>query len=182
MLLLQRQALERLQQEKRSWQQKVGELSGRVDQLLLDKAQLEQALATNTRATAPLAEEQTRELLRLRGEAGQWHLQERQLEQSRWNEMQAAQAKLPEAEALYARLTNFGDLVSSVELQRARFKVELLRAQAGGNSGEVAQVRLRQAEEELTRATELRRQSLISQTEYDEALRKVVLLRSSQQP
>ncbi len=73
-------------------------------------------------------------------------------------------------------------LVSDQELDQARFAVELLKAQAEGDTAGAARVRLQQAEAELARAAELRRQSLISQTKYDEAHRKVESLRGAAEP
>ena len=94
--------------------------------------------------------------------------------------MQAAQAKISNAETEFARLTKLHskNLVSAAELEQARLELELLKAQAKGDAAEVARVRLQQAEAELTRAVELRKQSLISQTEYDEAVRKVESVRA----
>jgi hypothetical protein len=69
------------------------------------------------------------------------------------------------------------NLVSVAELDHARFALELLKAQAKGDTAGVARIRVEQAESELSRAAELRSQSLLSQTEYDEALRKVESVR-----
>jgi hypothetical protein len=68
-------------------------------------------------------------------------------------------------------------VVSEQELLKAQFGVEVLEAAAEGDQAQETQVRLRYAETELARATELRRQSLISQAEYDEAAKKVEALK-----
>jgi multidrug resistance efflux pump len=53
----------------------------------------------------------------------------------------------------------------------------LLKAEANGDKPLAAQIRLQEAEQDFARATELRKQSLISQSEYDDAARKVASLR-----
>ena len=176
MLVTQQRDLNRLRQENRLLQQEVDGLIARADQLTEEKERLSTLIsADEANARAPLAPEQFSELLRLRGDVGRLRLQEREIEQSRRDQMQAAQAKLTNSEVELARIMMLHSehLVSGAELSRARFSVELLKAEAQGDMAEAARIRLRQAEEELARAAELRGQSLISQQEYDEALRKV---------
>jgi multidrug resistance efflux pump len=98
--------------------------------------------------------------------------------------MQAAQAKVPDAEAELERMTKLFDakVVSTSEFTQAKYKLEVLRAEAKGDSTEAARVRLRQAEEELSRATELHKLSLISQSEFDQAAKKVESLRTVARP
>jgi hypothetical protein len=177
MLVTQQHALHHLRQENRLLQQQ-------ADQLTEEKGRLSMLIvAHEPNAGAPLAREQFSELLRLRGGVGRLSLQEREIEQSRRDQMQAAQAKLPDAEAQFARLTKLHseNLVSVVELDQSRFALELLEAQARGDATEVARLRVHQAEAELARAAELRSQSLISQAEYDEALRKVGSVRAEKE-
>lgn len=181
MLVRQQQALDRLRGQNRSLQQQVDGLTTQADQLAEEKERLSRlAAAQEAKAGIPLAREQFSELLRLRGKVGSLRLQEREIEQSRRERMQAAQEKLTNAEVDLARLTkaHSENLVSSAELTNAWFTVELLKAEARGDTASAAQVRLQQAAEELARASELRSQSLISQTEYDQALRKVESLRA----
>jgi len=73
-------------------------------------------------------------------------------------------------------------VVSTSEFSEAKYKLEALKAEAKGDSTEVARIRLRQAEEELARATELHKLSLISQTEFDQAAKKVESLRTGARP
>jgi len=176
-----RRALDRVQQENTLLRQQIDELMAHSEQLAAEKARLSIALAAGRTTTdTPVPQAPSREALRLRGEVGRLRLQDRESEQARCEQMQAAQAKLTNAEVELARLTmaHSEKLVSSAELTNAWFTVELLRAEARGDTAGAAQVRLQQAEEELARATELRSQSLISQTEYDQAVRKVESLRA----
>ncbi len=184
LLVVQQQSLNRVRQENRILRQRVDVLTMQAEQLTDEKDRLSHSIALReANAGTPLAEQQFSELLRLRGEVGRLRLQEREIEQSRRGQMQAAQAKLADAQGVYARLKNLPEnLVSAADLRQARFKVELLQAQAKGDPAEVSRVRLRQAQEELTRATQLRSQSLISQTEYDEAVRKVELIKAGAEP
>jgi hypothetical protein len=162
-------------------QQQVQGLSTESDQLAAEKEQLAKLVASQTaKADAPPGQEQSGELLRLRGEAGRLHIEDREREQARRDEMEIARAKLPEAEAELARLTKlYSDkLVSPQELSQATVAVELLKAEAKGDKAEAARIRLRQAEEELARASQLRSQSAISQADYLEAVHKVESLRA----
>jgi hypothetical protein len=181
MIVIQHQALDRVRQENRLLQEQVDGLSAQSEQLTAEKERLSKLTAApQAKAGVPAAQEPSREMLRLRGEVGRLRLQERDAEQSLRDEMQAAQAKLANAEAELARLTKLHSekLVSEIELSQAKFALESLKAEAKGDKTEAAQIRLRQAEEELARAAELRTQSLISQTEYDDAARKVESLRA----
>jgi multidrug resistance efflux pump len=146
-----------------------------------EKEQLSKPVAAqNAKAATPQAQEQTGELLRLRGEVGRLHLQDREQEQVRRDELEIARAKIPDAEAELARLTKlYSDkLISTQELSHATVVVELLKADANGDKAEAARFRLRQAEEELARSAQLRSQSAISQGEYLEAVRKAESLRA----
>ncbi len=181
MLVMQHQALDRVRQQNRLLQQQVDGLIAQADQLTEERDRLSSLIvAHEAKTSAPVAREQLSELLRLRGDVGRLLLQEREIEQSRRDQMQAAQAKQPNAESELARLTKLHsmNLVSAAELDQARFGLELLKAQANGDVVEIGRIRLQQAEAELARAAELRKQSLISQTEYDEALRKVDSVRA----
>jgi len=176
-----RRTLDRAQQENASLRQQIDVLMAQSEQLGAEKARLASALAAGrTTMETPLPQETSREVLRLRGEVGRLRLQDRDIEQGRREQMQAAQMKLRNAEVELARLTTAHSekLVSSAELSIARFTVQLLRAEARGDTAGAAQVRLQQAEEELARATELHSQFLISQTEFDQAVRKVESLRA----
>src|SRR5712671_5677810 len=147
-------ALQALNRE-RLLQQQVDELVAHANQLAAENRRLSMVIAAQpTNAGAPLPPEPSREMLRLRGEVGRLRLQERDAEQSLRDQMQAAQAKLTNAEVQLARVTKLHseNLVSGVELSQARFTVELLKAEAKGDQAEAAQIRLRQAEEELARA------------------------------
>jgi hypothetical protein len=158
-------------------------LQSRVDDLL---AQQERALAVAEQAATSLVsastaprEDVSRELMQLRGEAARLRLQDRQAEELRQEQMRAAQAKLKAAEVDAARLATLHaeGVVSSAELSKARFTVEILQAEARGDVAEATKVRLRQAEDELARAAELRKESLISEADYQQAVRKVNALR-----
>lgn len=180
---LHRRALDRVQQENTFLRQQVDELMAQTEQLAAEKARLSSAMAEsrkNTDTAAP--QEPSRELLRLRGEVSRLRVQDRDVEQARREQMQAAQTKLPKAEVELARLTKAYSekLVGSAELSKAKFIVELLRAEARGDTAEATRVRLEQAQEELARATELRDQSLISQTEYDQVVREVESVRAGE--
>jgi hypothetical protein len=184
-LVLQGQALRRARQENRLLHQHLDNLTAQADQLGAEKERLLKVIAAQqANAGAPLAGDQSGELLRLRGEVGRSRLVDREVEQSRRDQMQAAQAKLTNAEAQVARLTELYSekLVSAQELDEAKFALELLKAEAKGDSAEAAQIRLRHAEVQLARLAKLRSQSLISQTEYDEAVRRAESLRTGTEP
>lgn len=152
-------------------------------QLVDAAARAEELVAENARlsasATAAIPEPPSRELLRLRGEAGRLRVAEREAQQVRLTEMQAAQAKLTNAEVELARMMKLYSekVVTVADLNRARHNVEVLKAEAKGDAAEVARVRLREAEEELALATELRKRGVMSHAEYEEAVRKLELLR-----
>ena len=176
MFVVQQQALKRVRQQNGLLQQQVDELTAQAKQLADERERVSKLIAVQeANAGSPLAPEPSSELLRLRGEVGRLRLQERESEQSRRDEMQAAQAQIPNAETELARLTKLHskNLISTAELEQARSNLELLKAQAKGDAAEVPRVKLQQAEAELARADELRKRSLISQTEYDEAVRKL---------
>jgi multidrug resistance efflux pump len=72
--------------------------------------------------------------------------------------------------------------MSETEYNQARYAVDVARAELRGDEVEAGQIKLRQAEEELTRAAELRSQSRISEEEYNEAVLRVELLRVGTKP
>jgi hypothetical protein len=173
-LIYQRQELKRAHRENSLLQEQGSRLTAQVEELASEKGRLAKLIETQSTNA-----EQSSELLRLRGQAGRIQLQERETEQSRREQMRAAQAKLTAAEVQLGRMTKLHseNLVSADQLSQARFAAEVLRAEARGDKAEVFQIRLRQAEEQLANAAELHRQSLISQVEYDEAVRRVEALR-----
>ena len=84
--------------------------------------------------------------------------------------MRAAQITLPYAKAEFERLKALpAGAVSTQQLTQAGFAAELLEAEAEGDASKAAQVRLRQAEEELELLTEPYGQQLVSETEYNKA-------------
>ena len=70
-------------------------------------------------------------------------------------------------------------LISDSDFSAAKFAVEVLQAEAKGDTAEAPRARLRQAELDLSRADDLRSKNLISHTEYDKAVRKVATLRAA---
>jgi hypothetical protein len=185
-LVLQRQSLNRVQQENQSLRQQFDDLMARAEQLAAEKQQLSIFIGANQANAGALSpQEASKDVLRLRGEVARLRVLEKAAEQSLRLKMQAAQEQLTNAEVELARLTKLHSegAMSATDLSRAKFTVEALQAEAKGDMAEVARIRLRQAEEELSRAAELRSSnSLISQTEYDEAVHRVELLRAGTAP
>lgn len=97
-LVLQRQALNHVRQENRLLLQRVEELVAQTGQLTAETERLSKLTEAQHPKDGLLPQEQFAELLRLRGEVGRLHLQDREAEQSRRDRMQGAQAKLPDAE------------------------------------------------------------------------------------
>ena len=67
--------------------------------------------------------------------------------------------------------------ISEPELSHAQFAVQLLNAEANGDKPLAARIRLQEAEQDLARATKMLNVGVISQSEYDDAARKVESLR-----
>ncbi|HZJ17829.1 MAG TPA: biopolymer transporter ExbD [Chthoniobacteraceae bacterium] len=88
--------------------------------------------------------------------------------------------ELERAEATLARLAKLrsGNFVSSQEVDEAKMKVEVLKAEIAGDKTGATRARLAHAETELKRATELSGQKLISQQEVDEMRMKVEVLKA----
>lgn len=180
-LVSQSQTVERLRRENLSLKQQLDDLTAQVDQLSGEKEGLLKLIPDQQEQMAsPLAQNQLAELLRLRGEVGRLHVElnraeqsnpGKQAEQVNQEQVQAALAKLPDAEAKLERLAKLHSdgLVSDTELTQAEFAVRVLKAEATGDKTEVAQIKLQQAEAEFERAGKLREQSVISQQEYEEA-------------
>ena len=61
---------------------------------------------------------------------------------------------------------NAEHLVSQQELDEARFKVERIRAELAGDDIEALRIGVRQAEADFQRASELRKQDFISESEF----------------
>jgi hypothetical protein len=180
LLVLQHQAWTCLRLENGTLQQQLRDLSAQVDQLTAEKERLAKLMESPEVAPGtPPDTEQRSELLRLRGQLGRLRVETREADQAHLTAMRTAQAKIPDAELKVAQLTKLrvDKVVSEQELRQAQFAVELLKAEAKGDQAQVKQLQLRQAEEELARAADLRNQSAISQAEYDEAASKVESLR-----
>jgi hypothetical protein len=180
-LVLQHRTLSRVQQENQLLQQQVDQLTAESEQAAMEKQRLADRVATpRPGLSTQLPQEQLAELLRLRGQVGRMRALERGDEQSRRDRMQAAQAKLTNAEVSLARVTKLRaeNLVSARELSQASFAVELLKAAAKGDETTAAQVRLRQAEAELEQVSESYRQQLVSEAEYNKSKYAVDLRRA----
>lgn len=181
MLVLHRQALNRVQQENQILRQQLADQIAGADQLATEVKRLSTLVAANQAEANVIAPQQpSRELLRLRGEVSRLHTLEKDTEAVAQDQMRAAQEKLTKAQtdlALTTKLYEQG-LISASDFDEAKFGVEVLQAEAKGNMAEAVRVRLRQAEHQLSRAEDLRSKNLISQTEYDEAARKVASLRA----
>jgi hypothetical protein len=185
LVLMQHQDLNQLRQENRALQEQVAALHAELEKATAEQEGLTKQIAEQrANAGTSSAQEQSSELLQLRGEVGRLHLEERASDEARQAQMQAAQAKVQKAESDFAQLSKLRseNLVSVAEVEKAKFGLELLKAEARGDSAAMARIRLEQAEAELTRATELRKKFVISQAEYEEALRKVESLRSGAEP
>jgi hypothetical protein len=184
-LLFQRQSLHRLRQENLLFQQQVERLTAYADHLAAETGRLSALNEVQlAKAGTPLTQEQFSELLRLRGQVGRLQILDQDAERLHRDQMQAAQAKLSNAEAELARVKKLHaqNLVSAAEFSESKFALELLQAQARGDTAEADRIRRRHAEEELARAAELRSRSLISESEYNEALIKVALHKADSQP
>jgi hypothetical protein len=180
-VVMQHATIDRLQQENSSLQQQVERLTAQSKQFAAENEKLSKLIAAQpANATSPPGQDQSSEVLRLRGEVGRMRLEVRESEESRRAEMQAAQGKIADAETNVARLTKMFAVgaVSEPELSHARFAVQLLKAEAKGDKALAAQIRLQEAEQDLARATKMRNAGVISQSEYDEAARKVESLRT----
>src|SRR5687768_17043173 len=127
-IITQQQVVSRLRQQNSSLQQQLDRLAAEASKLAEERQQLLSA-PQQANAAAPLPKEQFSELLRLRGDAGRMRIHEREMEQARREEMQAARAKLAEAETHFARLTNLyaARLVGVGERDQALFAIELLK-------------------------------------------------------
>jgi hypothetical protein len=98
-------ALNRVQQENTSLRRQIDELMAQSEQLVAEQSRLSNAMAEDrTKRRTPAQQEPSREVLRLRGEVGRLRVQDREIEQARRDQMQAAQAKLPNAEVELARV------------------------------------------------------------------------------
>lgn len=175
MVVIQSQTVQRLQQENLSLKQRLDDLTAKADQLFAPNTGLLKLIPDQQeQAAPPLAQKQLAELLRLRSEVGRMRVELNQAEQANREQMQAAVAKLPNAEAdlELARKLHSDRLISDADFQEAQFGVRVLKAEARGDRAEVAQVKWQQAEAEFADATELRAKSLISQTEYEKAGQK----------
>ena len=180
-VVMQHATIDRLRQENSSLQQQVERLSAQSNRFAAEKTDLSKLIAAQpVQATQSPGQEQSSEVLRLRGEVGRMRLEVRESEESRRAEMQAAQNKIAEAETNLARLTKMHAVgaVSEPELSHAQFAVQLLKAEANGDKPLAARIRLQEAEQDLARATQMRNADAISQSEYDEAARKVESFRT----
>jgi len=180
-VVMQYATIDRLRQENSSLQQQVERLSAQSNRFAAEKTDLSKLIAAQpVQATQSPGQEQSSEVLRLRGEVGRMRLEVRESEESRRAEMQAAQNKIAEAETNLARLTKVHAVgaVSEPELSHAQFAVQLLKAEANGDKPLAARIRLQEAEQDLARATQMRNADAISQSEYDEAARKVESFRT----
>lgn len=138
-------------------------------------------LAGKQGGSVGLAEEQFQELLRLRGEVSQLRTLEEAQNEKSGKERQAAFNKLPEAEARLARLSMLHSegLLSSRELNQADMEVQLLEAEINGAAEvEKTRIKLRFAEENLARYSELHKAGLISKTDFEEATANVESLKA----
>src|ERR1043166_9286988 len=96
MFVVQQQALKRVRQQNGLLQQQVDELTAEATQLAVERERVSKLIAVQeANAGSPLAPEPSSELLRLRGEVGRLRLQERESEQPQREQMQAAQAQIP---------------------------------------------------------------------------------------
>jgi hypothetical protein len=180
-VVMQHATIDRLRQENVSLQQQVERLATQSEQSAAEKEELSKLIAAQpSKATLSPGQEQSSELLRLRGEVGRMRLEVKESEESRRAEMQVAQSKIADAETNLTRVTKMFAVgaVSEPELSHARFAVQLLKAEANGDKTQAARIRLQEAEQDLARATKMRNVGVISQTEYDEAARKVESLRT----
>jgi hypothetical protein len=180
-LVLQHQSLRSVRQENQLLQQQVDQLTAQAEQAATEKQRLADRVASpRLTPSAQLPQEQRDELLRLRGEVARLRSLKKEDEQSRRDQMQAAQAKLTKAEAELAALTKLQaqNIASTGQLNRASLAVELLKAEANGEVTAAAQVRLRQAEAELEAISELYRKQIASEGEYSKAKYTVDLRRA----
>jgi len=180
-LALQHQSLKRARQENQLLQLRVDQLTAEAEQAAAEKQRLAD-LGASRRSTpaAQLPQEQRDELLRLRAQVARLRSLAREDEQLRRDTMQAAQTKLPKAEAQLAQLTKLHaqGIASAGQINRASLAVELLKAEAKGDVTAAAQVRLRQAEVELEAISEVHRKGIASQGEYNKAKYAVDLRRA----
>ncbi len=150
-------------------QQQQGPLVEQIEQLQHQRDDASNRLVSLADEIAQ-AKSNSTELLRLRGEVGRLRIQEREIGGVRRDQMRAAQITLPYAKAEFERLKALpAGAVSTQQLAQAGFAAELLEAEAEGDASKAAQVRLRQAEEELELLTEPYGQQLVSETEYNKA-------------
>jgi tRNA A-37 threonylcarbamoyl transferase component Bud32 len=93
---------------------------------------------------------------------------------------EVAAVRLRQAESELDRMTKLQaeNLVSEEEVNRARFAVELVKAELSGDSTQVAKVKLNQAELELDRVSKLHAESLVSEQEMNRARFTVELRRA----
>jgi hypothetical protein len=180
-VVMQHATIDRLRQENGSLQQQVERLTAQSNQFAAEKTDLSKLIAAQpVQATQSPGQEQSSEVLRLRGEVGRMRLEVKDSEDSRRAEMQAAQNKIADAEINLARLTKMHAVgaISEPELSHAQFAIQLLKAEAKGDKPLAARIRLQEAEQDLARATKMLNVGVISQSEYDDAARKVESLRT----
>jgi multidrug resistance efflux pump len=180
-VVMQYATIDRLRQENSSLQQQVERLSAQSNRFAAEKTDLSKLIAAQpVQATQSPGQEQSSEVLRLRGEVGRMRLEVRESEESRRAEMQAAQNKIAEAETNLARLTKMHAVgaVSEPELSHAQFAVQLLKAEANGDKPLAARIRLQEAEKDLARATKMHAVGAISEPELSHAQFAVQLLKA----
>jgi hypothetical protein len=179
-VVMQHATIYRLQKENRSLQQQVEQLTAQSGQFAAQKEELSKLMAEQPANAPTPSQEQSSEVLRLRGEVGRMRLEVKESEESRRAEMQSAQNKIADAETNLARVTKMFAVgaIGEAEVSHAQFAVQLLKAEAKGDKALAAKIRLQEAEKDLTRATQQRNVGVISQSEYDAAARKVESLRT----
>ena len=181
LIVVQHERVAQVQAKERALQHQVDALNAQVSQLMGEEARLLKLIkAQQAGADTSQGPDQFTELLKLRGEVGRLLLENRDAQQWRRADMQAAAARLPNAEAELAQASQMvsNNTISEGELSRARFAVELLKAEAAGDKARAAQVRLRQAEYELARVTQLRANNIVSEQEFAKAQFAVDLLKA----
>ena len=180
-LVLQHQSLRRASQENQLLRQQVDQLAAEAEQAATEKQRMADLVASpRSTPSAQLPQEQHDELLRLRGEVARLRSLGKEDEQARRDKMEAAQVKLPRAEAELAQLKRLHaqGIASAGQINQDSLAVELLKAEAKGDVTAAAQVRLRQAEAELEAISEVYRMGVASQGEYNKAKYAVDLRRA----
>ena len=180
--LKQRHDLDQLREEKQALELRADELKTQLAKQAAEWERLANSLTAQPPMTNAVSDPaQQRELLRLRSEVGHLRREHQDVEQSRRDEMAAAQARIPGAEAELSRMTNMLAVgaIGAREVSAAQFAVQLLKAQAAGDKAEEARVRVQQAETDLGFVGKMRAVGMISQSEYDEAVQKVVAAKAA---